>query len=168
MLALLDLCDAEYGSSGRELGRKVLGVDIGIRESNRIGIEARPMTSRNEMHEGSSIAPQIIGKVSALANECDRIIVCLGSIHAHGHVLVELQVFAPLVAEGGCCVVFGTVIELMPANAFLVRPWGGGGSPVIAVLEYLGASPRHRIDGDIHGKFLIAVALDGCPQRIAS
>src|SRR5512140_3524851 len=52
MLAQLDLCDAiEAGKTidPRQSERKVLGIDIDIREHNRKAIESHPMASRIQM-----------------------------------------------------------------------------------------------------------------------
>jgi cephalosporin hydroxylase len=70
MLAQLDMCEAiEQGQSldPKGSGRKVLGIDIDIRPHNRAAIESHPMASRIEMIQGSSIAPEIIAQVKAVA-----------------------------------------------------------------------------------------------------
>lgn len=57
MLAQLDLCEAiEAGQKNLDLlgsKRKVLGLDIDIREHNRAAIEAHPMASRIQTIQGS-------------------------------------------------------------------------------------------------------------------
>ena len=63
MLAQLDMAeaiDAGVTMDPKNSNRKVLGVDIDIREHNRNAIEAHPMASRIQMIQGSSIAPDII------------------------------------------------------------------------------------------------------------
>lgn len=63
MLAMLDMCDAiEAGATidPRQSKRKVIGLDIDIREHNRAAIEAHPMASRIQMFQGSSIAPDVV------------------------------------------------------------------------------------------------------------
>ena len=72
MLAMLDLCDAiESGDTidPARSKRKVLGIDIDIRAHNREAIEAHPMASRIQMIQGSSIAPEIIAQVKAVAKD---------------------------------------------------------------------------------------------------
>ena len=123
MLALLDLCDGIESSSTidpNKSKRKVLGVDIDIRPHNRAAIEAHPMASRIQMIQGSSIDPEIIAKVQALASSYSRVLVCLDSNHTHEHVLAELNAYAPLTSVGSYCVVFDTIIEDMPPRCFLI------------------------------------------------
>src|SRR5450759_1751388 len=89
MLALLDMCDAiEAGETldPKMSRRKVLGIDIDIRAHNRAAIEAHPMASRIQMIQGSSIAPDIIAQVQAVAANYSRVLVCLDSNHTHEHV----------------------------------------------------------------------------------
>ena len=169
MLAQLDICDAiEAGISfdPRESRRKVLGIDIDIRAHNRAAIEAHPMTSRIQMIQGSSIAPDIIAQVQAVAANHSRVLVCLDSNHTHAHVLAELHAYAPLTSVGSYCVVFDTIIEDMPAEMFPDRPWGPGDNPKTAVWEYLTTHPEFEIDTSIQHKLLITVAPDGYLKRI--
>lgn len=169
MLALLDMCDAiEAGVKldPKVSRRKVLGIDIDIREHNRVAIEAHPMASRIQMIQGSSIAPEIIEQVRAVAANYSRVLVCLDSNHTHSHVLAELQAYAPLTSIDSYCVVFDTVIEDMPKEMFPDRPWGPGDNPKTAVWEYLKTHPEFEIDKSIQHKLLITVAPDGYLKRI--
>jgi len=169
MLAQLDICDAiEAGTSfnPRESRRKVLGIDIDIRAHNRAAIEAHPMASRIQMIQGSSIAPEVIAQVQAVAANHSRVLVCLDSNHTHAHVLAELEAYAPLISVGSYCVVFDTLIEEMPAEMFPDRPWGPGDNPKTAVREYLKSHPEFEIDQSIQYKLLITVAPDGYLQRV--
>lgn len=168
MLALLDMCDAiEKGEllDPKSSCRKVLGIDIDIRSHNRTAIEAHPMASRIQMIQGSSIAPEIIKQVCAIAANYSRVLVCLDSNHTHDHVLAELQAYASLTSVGSYCVVFDTIIEDMPKEMFPDRPWGPGDNPKTAVWEYLKTHPEFEIDKSIQHKLLITVAPDGYLKR---
>ena len=68
----------------------MLGIDIDIRAHNRAAIEAHPMATRIQIIQGSSIASEIIAQVIAVAQDYNRILVCLDSNHTHEHVLAEL------------------------------------------------------------------------------
>ena len=169
MLALLDMCDAiESGEmiDPRVSGRKVLGVDIDIRQHNRAAIEAHPMASRIEMIQGSSIDAAVVEQVRAFAKDYSKIMVCLDSNHTHDHVVAELEAYASLTSVGSYCVVFDTFVEDMPEGFFLDRPWNCGNNPKTAVWKFLEANPGFEIDKSVQDKLLITVAPDGYLKRI--
>lgn len=144
----------------------VLGVDIDIRSHNRDAIEAHPMFKRIMMIQGSSIAPEIIEQVKAIAMGKQRVLVFLDSSHTHNHVLAELDAYALLTTKGSYCVVFDTIVEDMPAGMFADRPWGPGNNPKTAVWEFLKTHSEFEIDKNIQNKLLITVAPDGYLKRV--
>jgi cephalosporin hydroxylase len=181
ILALLDYCEAV--ENGRTLDphvtqRRVLGIDIDIRAHNRQAIEAHPLAHLIEMVQGSSIAPEVIEKVTDIAKKHLKVLIFLDSNHTHEHVLAELEAYAPLTTKGSYCCVFDTVIEDLPAESFPDRPWDKGNNPKTAVWEYLrllkeegreasdGASLNFEIDKSIENKLLITVAPDGYLKRV--
>lgn len=170
MLALLDVTDAiDTGSSfdPRFSSRKVIGIDIDIRPHNRTAIESHPMASRIQMIQGSSIDPEIIRQVKQAATGYQRILVCLDSNHTHDHVFAELEAYAPLTSPSSYCVVFDTVVENMPPEMIVDRPWSPGNNPMTAVHAYLKTHAEFEIDRGIPDKLLITVAPDGYLKRIA-
>jgi cephalosporin hydroxylase len=123
MLALLDMCEAiESGTvlDPKNSKRKVLGLDIDIRQHNREAIEAHPMSSRIQMIQGSSIAPEVVEQVKSVAKNYKRVLVSLDSNHTHDHVLAELEAYAPLTSVGSYCVVFDTIVEDMLNQCSLI------------------------------------------------
>jgi cephalosporin hydroxylase len=169
ILAMLDMCEAikEHRIIDPKISeRKILGVDIDIREHNKTEIEKHPMSSRIEMIEGSSISPEIIEKVKDYAKDYKCILVCLDSNHTHEHVLAELEAYAPLTSVGSYCVVFDTIIEDLPKNAYPDRPWGPGDNPKTAVYDYLKNHPDFEIDKNIFEKLLISVCPDGFLKKL--
>lgn len=144
----------------------VLGVDIDIREHNRAAILAHPMSKRITMLQGSSIAPDIVAQVRAAASG-KRVLICLDSNHTHDHVLAELEAYASLTSVGSYCVVFDTIIEDLPADAFPDRSWGHGANPKTAVWEFLKTHPEFEIDGAMDQKLLISVAPSGYLRRVS-
>jgi cephalosporin hydroxylase len=169
MLALLDICEAiELGKvfNPSQIKRRVLGIDIDIRAHNRAAIEAHPMSSYIQMLEGSSVSGEIIQEVKLIAKSYKRVLVCLDSNHTHDHVLAELQAYAPLTSIDSYCVVFDGLVEDMPADMFLDRPWGPGDNPKTATWEYIKNHPEFVIDKDIQNKILITAAPDGYLRRI--
>jgi cephalosporin hydroxylase len=145
-----------YGKNGQ-----VLGIDIDIREHNRVEIENHPLFKRITMIQGSSTDPEIAKKVLAFAKDKKKILVVLDSLHTHDHVAKELELYSPLVSKGSYLVVFDTIIEDMPDDSFPDRPWGKGNNPKTAVWEFLRKNNRFVIDKDIENKLLITVAPDG-------
>ena len=181
MLALLDYCEAvEAGKTldPRATHRRVLGLDIDIRAHNRAAIEAHPMAHRIDMIQGSSIAPEIIAQVHAIARDYQRVLVILDSNHTHEHVLAELEAYAPLTSKNSYCCVFDTLVEDMPEEMSIDRPWGKGDNPKTAVWEYMrrlkdegrkaadGTALNFAIDKTIEHKLLITVAPDGYLKRV--
>lgn len=180
VLAMLDYCDAV--SAGTTLdpkapGRKVLGLDIDIRQHNREAIEKHPLAHKIDMIQGSSIDSLVVEKVKKIADQYSKVLVLLDSNHTHDHVLAELKAYAPLVSKGSYCIVYDTVIEDMPADSFPDRPWGIGNNPKTALHAYLkelqsevvlaadGETLFYEIDKDIENKLLITVAPDGYLKR---
>jgi cephalosporin hydroxylase len=145
---------------------RVVGIDIEIREHNRMAIEAHPMVRRITMIEGSSVDPAVLAQVQGAATGRDRVLVCLDSNHTGAHVLAELEAYAPLVSVGSYCVVFDTVIEDMPAGTYPDRPWGPGDNPKTAVDEYLESHPEFEVDRQFDDKLQISVAPGGYLKRV--
>ncbi|MFZ6766996.1 cephalosporin hydroxylase family protein [Undibacterium sp. Di26W] len=160
--SLLEL-NAACGGSADAL---VVGIDIDIRQHNKDAILQHPMARRIQMLEGSSVSPDIVQQVQAIAHGKQRIVVFLDSNHTHEHVLAELQAYAPLVSKDSYCVVFDTFVEDVPADVFDNRPWQPGNSPKTAVHEYLKTHPEFVIDKSMHNKLQITVAPDGFLKRI--
>lgn len=145
----------------------VLGIDIDIRAHNREAIEAHSMFQRGRitMLEGSSISSEMIARVHSFAASYKRIVVLLDSNHTHNHVLAELHAYAPLTTQGSYCVVFDTVVEHMPEEAYPDRPWGKGDNPMTAVDAYLKENTSFEIDEMMDAKLLISVAPRGYLQK---
>lgn len=140
---------------------EVLGLDIDIRPHNREAIEGHPMFKRITMIEGSSIDDAVAAKVHDFARGKKRVLVILDSNHTHVHVRRELELYSSLVKAGSYLIVFDTVIEDMPNDAFPDRPWGKGDNPKTAVWEFLKTNDRFVIDRVIQDKLLLTVAPDG-------
>lgn len=169
MLAMLDMCDAiEQGKTidPRQSARKVIGIDIDIREHNRAAIEAHPMASRIQMFQGSSIAPDVVQQVRAAAEGYHTVMVFLDSMHTHDHVLGELDAYAPLVTPGSYCVVFDTFVDDMPPKFFADRPWDVGNNPKTAARQWLAAHTEFAVDKAMEARLMVTVAPDGFLQRL--
>lgn len=181
MLALLDYCEAVKNGEvfdPRFTNRRVLGIDLDIRDHNRTAIEAHPMSHRIDMIQGSSIDIDIISHVYDIAKNHERVLVCLDSNHTHEHVLSELEAYGPLVSMESYCCVFDSIIEDLPEGTCIDRQWDKGNNPKTAVWEYLsrlndkdckgadGTRLAFKIDRSIETKLLITVAPDGYLKRV--
>lgn len=153
---------------GGQQNAHILGIDIDIRKHNREAIEAHPMFKRGRitMLEGSSIGADMVAKVHEFAAPYKRVMVLLDSNHTHAHVLAELEAYASLVAVGSYCVVFDTIVEYMPEDAYPDRPWGKGNNPMTAVDGYLKDHPEFILDEIMDAKLMISVAPRGYLKRI--
>jgi cephalosporin hydroxylase len=140
---------------------RVLGVDIDIRQHNRVEIERHPLFKRIDLLQGSSIDEEVFRQVRQRAEGRERVLVVLDSNHTHEHVLRELELYSTLVKKDSYLVVFDTVIEDMPDDAFPDRPWGRGNNPKTAVRQFLKANDRFVVDAEIENKLLITVAPSG-------
>ncbi|HRN27607.1 MAG: cephalosporin hydroxylase family protein [Ignavibacteriaceae bacterium] len=139
----------------------VVGIDIDIRQHNRIEIEKHPVSKKIKMIEGSSISVDIISEIAEIVKSKKRIMVLLDSNHTHQHVLEELKLYSPFVSKGSYLVVFDTIVEDLPENLIKDRPWGKGNNPKTAVWEFLKNNKDFEIDTEIVNKLLITVAPDG-------
>ncbi len=107
--------------------------------------------------EGSSTAPEIIGRMSEEAGGTTMVI--LDSDHSRAHVLGELAAYAPLVSPGSYLIVEDTHV-----NGHPVTP-GFGPGPMEAVEEFLGSNSEFRIDEDCE-KFFFTFNPRGYLRRV--
>lgn len=140
---------------------QVLGVDIDIREHNRVEIERHPLFKRISLVEGSSIEEGVAARARAAAAGKRCVMLVLDSNHTHEHVLRELELYSPLVTKGSYLVVFDTVVEDLWDESYPVRPWSRGDNPKTAVREFLKKNDRFEVDEAVSGKLLVTAAPDG-------
>lgn len=157
-----------YASILELIGKgEVLGIDIDIREHNKIEIEKHPMFKRIKMIQGSSVSSEMKEIVQQHAEGKSTILVCLDSNHTHEHVMQELEIYAPFVSLNSYIVVFDTIVEDLPEGYFSQkRPWGISNNPKTAVREFIKANDNFEIDYSIDNKLLISVAPEGYLKRI--
>lgn len=156
-----------YASVLELIGKgKVLGIDIEIRPHNRQAIESHPMFKRISMIEGSSISEDVLKQVRKTTEGKQTILVVLDSNHTHKHVLKELELYSAFVTRNSYLIVFDTIIEDMPNEFFLDRPWAKGDNPKTALLEFLKTHDEFVVDEGVEHKLLITVAPCGYLKRI--
>jgi cephalosporin hydroxylase len=145
---------------------EILGVDIDIRDHNRLEIEKHPMFKRINMIEGSSISKEIVEKVKDFTKNKKTVLVTLDSNHTHDHVLKELEMYAQFVTLNSYLVAFDTIVEDLPNDYMPGRPWKQGNNPKTAVWEFLKSHPEFEIDKQVDNKLLISVGPEGYLKRI--
>lgn len=158
-----------YASIMELVGKgRVVGIDIDIRQHNRVEIEKHPMFKRITMIQGSSTDAAVLEAVEKEAEWAGTIMVCLDSNHSHDHVLKELELYSRFVSVGSYLVVFDTIVEYLPEDCVpgVKRPWGIGDNPMTAVEKFLETNKDFVIDETIDNKILISVAPRGYLKRI--
>lgn len=127
-----------YASLCKAMDRgRVVGVDIEIRPHNRAAIEAHPLFPYITLVEGSSTDPGTVEQVKAQIRPGERALVLLDSNHTKEHVLAELNLYAPLVAEGSYIVAMDGIMEQV-AGAPRTKPEWAWDNPRRAALEFVG------------------------------
>lgn len=146
---------------------QVVGVDIDIRQHNRIEIEKHPMYKRITMLEGSSIDDNILVELKAIAKDKRCVMVMLDSLHTHEHVLKEMELYSKLVTVGSYMIIYDTIIELMPDEFFKNgQLWGNGNNPMTALNEYLSENNDFVIDETVIRKLLMTDAPRGYLRKV--
>lgn len=145
---------------------EILGIDIDIREHNKVEIEKHPMYKRITMFEGSSVSEEMAARVHEFAKNKKKILLILDSNHTHEHVLKELELYSSLVTKDSYLIVFDTGIEDMEEDTYTDRPWGKGNNPKTAVWEFLKTNDSFVIDKEFESKLLLTVAPDGYLRRV--
>ncbi len=143
----------------------VLGIDVDIREHNRIAIEKHPMYKRISMIENSSISANTIDEVNRHIKEGMNVIVALDSNHTHDHVLQELELYSNFVSIESYLIVFDTIVENTPAEFWNNDDWGKDDNPYTAVHNFLKKNDNFVIASEIEHKLLITVNPDGYLRR---
>jgi cephalosporin hydroxylase len=174
LLAMIDYCEAiEQGKTldPQKPARRVVAVDIDIRQHNRDAIEAHPLANRIDMIQGSSVSDETIKQVQGIAKNYKKVLVCLDSMHTHDHVLKELQLYGPLVSKGSYCLAFDTIIEDLPNDMFPDRPWEHGDNSKTAVLAFLDGLKgnndlQFEVDQSIENKMLVSAMPHGVLKRM--
>lgn len=135
-----------YASLCELMGRgRVLGIDIEIREHNREAIESHALFKRITLIEGSSTDHIVVDRVARQIGSHDSVMVILDSNHEKGHVLEELDAYAPLVTEGSYIVVCDGVMELVHDVPRGSATWLND-NPKAAAADFLSAHPEFALD----------------------
>jgi len=83
----------------------VIGIDVDIRQYNKIVIQNHSLSHRIKLIEGSSISEHTINQVKKMIFGNNRVMVVLDSNHSKEHVLHELKLYKDFVTAGNYLVV---------------------------------------------------------------
>jgi len=144
---------------------EVLGIDIDIREHNRKEIEKHSMFKRIRMIQGSSIDPEVVDDVKRLAEQKNRVLVCLDSNHEKNHVLAEMRAYCQLVSIGSYMVVFDTIVEELVGVKGSKDDFGTN-NPKAAVRVFLSENGNFEVVEKWNHKLLITHNPSGFLRRI--
>ena len=124
-------------SERKKVNRKVLGIDVLLKRKNKKKIVRDTLYKYINIIEGSSVSEDTKKKVLSYVKNKKKILVILDSNHTHDHVLKELEFYSKLVSKGSYCIVYDTIVELMPKNYYKNRDWDKGNNPYTAVKTFL-------------------------------
>ena len=136
-----------------------------IWQHNKEALDKHPLNFKYELIEGSSIDNKVIEKVKTHAEQYNKIMVMLDSMHTESHVISELNAYSKLVSIGSYIIVFDTIIEQLPENSHPNRPWNVGNNPQTAIDKWLPQNENFVSDKEIDKKLLISVAPNGYIKR---
>jgi len=167
LLALLDLRESMSLGNPFSQTRKVIGIDIDIREHTHAAIKEEPLSPYIELVEGSSVSEDTILHVKKLAEGFSKPLVLLDSNHTHDHVLRELEGFHDLIPIGGFILVYDTSIEWDSKKQWETKDWGPGNSPRSAITEFLQRHLNFEIRKEFSNKLKVSVCPEGLLQRVS-
>lgn len=148
-------------------GQKVIGIDIFIPPDLRQRLSSHgKLSDRLVLIEGSSTSADTLAQVKALLGGSRKVMVMLDSYHTHEHVLNELRAFAPLIEKGQYLICGDTIVEYMPPQLHVSRPWGPGNNPATAVKEFLSETDRFIVDEKIDQRLLLSCHPGGYLQAV--
>ena len=135
-----------YASLFEAMGRgRVIGVDIDIRAHNRTAIETHPMYARISMLEGSSVDPEVVGRVRDQIAPGETVLVLLDSNHSREHVLAELRAYAPLVSVGSWIVATDGIMQDVVGGPRTAEDWTWN-NPQQAAIDFAAEDARFRLE----------------------
>ncbi len=138
--AILYASICELAGKGR-----VIGVDVEVRQHNRVALRSHPLAHRIEIVEGSSIDPATAAAVRSAVRGASTVLVVLDSNHSASHVRRELELYHEMVTPASYLV----AMDGAQADVWDV-PRGKAewrtDNPLVAIRDFLGRHPEFRED----------------------
>jgi cephalosporin hydroxylase len=147
---------------------KVLGLDIQILPHAIESLARWTDSGQIELSECDSTSDLAIANVQKFLEHVSQpCLLVLDSNHSHDHVFRELVALAPLLPVGSTIIVADTIVEEMPEDYYLNRPWGRGNNPYTATREFLKNHPNFELDSRWSRRSLLGECRDGILTRRA-
>jgi cephalosporin hydroxylase len=143
----------------------VVAIDPALSPDVRKKLETHRMGKRIEMVEGNSVDAATFRRAAEHASSTEPVMVILDLIHTHEHVRRELALYGDLVSTGSYLVALDTIMEDLPADHFVGKPYGKGNNPGTAVRAFLAEDERFAIDHEIEDRVLMTLAPGGFLRR---
>jgi cephalosporin hydroxylase len=123
----------------------VIGIDIEIRQYNKIAIQNHPLSHRVKLIENSSISDDTIQKIKEMTKHAGKVMVVLDSNHSKEHVYKELELYKDFVTPGSY------LVAMDGAQAYVWdipngRPEWKNDNPLAAIEEFLKYNNDFEID----------------------
>ena len=135
-----------YASILELIGKgKVIGVDIEIREHNRLAINSHPLSRRINLVDGSSTALEIVDEIRSKIPTMGEVLVVLDSNHSYEHVFSEIELYEEFVSPGGYMVVMDGVQQMLSDTPSGKAEWKRD-NPLRAIKDFLIRHPDWEID----------------------
>jgi cephalosporin hydroxylase len=147
---------------------KVLGIDLQILDHAHDALSPWINSSQIEVLESDSTSEMALEKVRRFLQDNDGpVLAVLDSNHSHEHVLKELEAFSELLPIGSIIMVADTIVEEMPNDYYVDRPWGKGSNPLTAVNAFLHSNNGYIRDDRWSRRSLMGECRDGILLKIS-
>lgn len=124
---------------------RIIGVDVEIRQHNRLAITNHVMSHRIELIEGSSIAQETVELVRKKVQYARKVMVVLDSNHSTAHVAKELELYSDMVSPGSYLVAMDGAQAYVWDIPIGKSEWKND-NPLIAIEDFIRKDDRFVID----------------------
>ena len=115
---------------------KVIGIDIDIREHNRVEIEKHKLYSFIKLIEGSSIALETINQIKPLISPKAKVLVILDSNHSKEHVAKELELYSKFVSKDSYIIACDGIMQNLGGAPRSEDDWDWN-NPISAINDFV-------------------------------
>ncbi len=135
-----------YASLCRLMNRgRVIGVDVALRDHNRRAIQQHELAPYITLVDGSSVDPDVVGKVRSMITPGQVVLVVLDSNHSRDHVVAELEAYSGLVSPGSYIVATDGIMRDLVGAPRTAADWGSN-NPFAAAEEFRRRHPEFSLE----------------------